>query len=63
MKIHYILLIILLCFTPKLFADDTNELPVDGSLTDLTGDDPYYYTKDQIIDEDNAQKNLSLIHI
>ncbi|NNC67268.1 MAG: hypothetical protein HKN83_04460 [Gammaproteobacteria bacterium] len=49
-------LVLLFCSTA--LADDKTELPVEGRLTDLTGDDPYYYTKDQIIDEDNAQKNV-----
>ncbi|MDH3609819.1 MAG: hypothetical protein OEQ24_11340, partial [Gammaproteobacteria bacterium] len=48
----------LLLFTPALFADDKSLLPIDGSLTDLTGDDPLYYTTDQIIDDENAQKNV-----
>jgi hypothetical protein len=54
----YLSCILFLLYTPHIFADDKIELPVDGSLTDLTGDDPYYYTKDQIIHEDNAQKNV-----
>lgn len=53
----FIFILILIFYTPVM-ADDKSELPVDGSLTDLTGDDPYYYTKDQIIEEDNAQKNV-----
>jgi len=39
---------LLLLFCSTVLADEKTELPVDGSLTDLTGDDPYYYTKDQI---------------
>ena len=46
------------CFIPALFAADKTVLPVEGDLTDLTGEDPYYYTRDQIIDEDNAQKEV-----
>ncbi|MFK7815635.1 MAG: hypothetical protein AB8B92_04805 [Gammaproteobacteria bacterium] len=49
---------LILFFCASVIADEKIELPVDGKLTDLTGDDPYYYTKDQIIDEDNAQKNV-----
>ena len=50
--------IAILIYAPSIIADDKNELPVEGSLTDLTGDDPYYYTQDQIIEDDNAQKNV-----
>jgi len=56
-KLFLIIIALMLC-APISFADDKNELPVEGSLTDLTGDDPYYYTQDQVIDEDNAQKNV-----
>ena len=43
----------LLLLTPALFADERTLLPIEGDLTDLTGDDPYYYTSDQVLDKDS----------
>ena len=55
-KLHYLAIACLaLCLSP-LFAEGPSAPSVAGDLTDLTGEDPYYYTKDQIIDEDNAEK-------
>ena len=55
LSITFAALLALLCI-PTVFADDQNLLPIDGDLTDVTGDDPHYYTSDQVIDDENAQK-------
>ncbi len=60
-KLNYIFTactVLLIFNISVLFADDKTVLPIEGDLTDLTGEDPYYYTRDQIIDEDNAQKEV-----
>ena len=44
---------------PTLFAAEKTWLPVDGNLTDITGDDPYYYTSDQVVDEEHPEKEVT----
>ncbi len=59
-KLYFLCIVciaLLLC-TFTISADDQNLLPIEGKLTDLMGGDPYYYTRDQIIDDENQQKEV-----
>ena len=60
-KLRFIIIVLSVFFClliPNLFADERKWLPVDGNLTDITGDDPYYYTSDQAVTDHDGQKLL-----
>ncbi len=52
------LVFVALLFSATTHADEKTLLPIEGDLTDITGNDPYYYTSDQIIDEEHPEKEV-----
>ncbi|MEM7400359.1 MAG: hypothetical protein AAF304_00250 [Pseudomonadota bacterium] len=54
----FLVLIALLLSATIVYADEKTLLPIEGDLTDITGNDPYYYTRDQIIDEEHPEKEV-----